>query len=129
MRFVTWLLTYAAGLAVAAWLLGGISFEGARNGQAEIQDKIVPLLFVALILGLVSTFIEPVIKLLSLPFIILTLGFLLLVINALMLMLTARLADAFDLGFRVDGFWNALVGSLIITIVGWGVRTALPAQD
>ena len=129
MRFLTWLLTYAAGLSVAAWLLDGISFAGARSGQAELQDKVVPVLLVALILGLVSTFIEPVIKLLSLPFIILTLGFLLLVINALMLLLTARLADAFDLGFHVDGFWNALVGSLIITIVGWGVRTALPSRD
>ena len=121
-----WLLTYAAGLAVAAWLLDGIWFEGAKTGQAELQDKIVPLLVVALILGLVSTFVEPVIKLISLPFIILTLGFLLLVINALMLLLTARLADAFDLGFHVDGFWNALLGSIIVTIVGWGVRVAIP---
>jgi putative membrane protein len=129
MRFITWLLTYAAGLSVAAWLLDGISFAGARSGQAELQDKVVPVLLVALILGLVSTFIEPVIKLLSLPFIILTLGFLLLVINALMLMLTARLADAFDIGFTVDGFWTAVVGSLIITVVGWGVRTALPSGD
>jgi putative membrane protein len=84
---------------------------------------------VALILGLVSTFVEPVVKLLSLPFIILTLGFLLLVINALMLMLTAWLADVVDIGFHVDGFWNALVGSIIVTIVGWGVRTALPIRD
>jgi putative membrane protein len=129
MRFVTWLLTYAVGLAVAAQLLAGIYFDGPDNGQAELQEKILPLLLVALILGLVSTFIEPVIKLLSLPFIILTLGFLLLVINALMLLLTAWLADAFDLGFHVDGFWNALVGSLIITVVGWGVRIALPSRD
>jgi putative membrane protein len=129
MRFLTWLLTYAAGLSVAAWLLDGISFAGARSGQAELQDKVVPVLLVALILGLVSTFIEPVIKLLSLPFIILTLGFLLLVINALMLLLTARLADAFDIGFTVDGFWTAVVGSLVITVVGWGVRTALPSRD
>lgn len=129
MRFITWLLTYAAGLFVAAWLLDGISFAGARSGQAELQDKVVPVLLVALILGLVSTFVEPVIKLLSLPFIILTLGFLLLVINALMLMLTARLADAFDIGFTVDGFWTAVVGSLVITVVGWGVRTALPSRD
>ena len=129
MRFVTWLLTYAAGLAVAAWLLAGIYFDGPSNGQAELQEKIVPLFVVALILGLVSTFVEPVLKLISLPFIILTLGFLLLVINALMLLLTARLADAFDLGFHVDGFWNALLGSIIVTIVGWGVRTALPARD
>lgn len=129
MRFVTWLLTYAAGLAVAAQLLAGIWFDGPDNGQAELQEKLLPLLLVALILGLVSTFVEPVIKLLSLPFIILTLGLLLLVINALMLLLTAWLADAFDLGFHVDGFWNALVGSLIITVVGWGVRIALPARD
>jgi len=129
MRFVTWLLTYAAGLAVAAQLLDGIWFNGPDAGQAELKEKILPLLVVALILGLVSTFVEPVIKLLSLPFIILTLGFLLLVINALMLMLTAGLAKAFDLGFHVDGFWTALVGALIVTIVGWGVRTALPAGD
>ena len=129
MRFVTWLLTYAAGLAVAAWLLDGIFFDGPANGQAEIQEKIVPLFIVALILGLVSTFIEPVIKLISLPFIILTLGFLLLVINALMLMLTARLADAFDLGFHVDGFWNALGGSIVITIVNWATASLVKDDD
>ena len=129
MRFETWLLTYAAGLAVAAWLLGGIWFDGPSSGGAEIQEKVLPLFVVALILGLVSTFIEPVLKVISLPFIILTLGFLLLVINALMLLLTARLADAFDLGFHVDGFWNALVGAIIVTVVGWGVRAALPERD
>ena len=52
----------------------GSGSTAPTNGQAELQEKIVPLLVVALILGLVSTFIEPVIKLLSLPFIILTLG-------------------------------------------------------
>ncbi|WP_210649580.1 phage holin family protein [Nocardioides sp. SYSU D00065] len=129
MRFVTWLLTYAAGLAVAAQLLDGIWFDGPISGQAEVEEKIVPLLLVALILGLVSTFVEPVIKLLSLPFILLTLGLLLLVINALMLLLTARLAEAFGLGFHVDGFFSALVGAVVVTLVGWGVRTALPARD
>ena len=116
MRFVTWMLTTAGGVAVAAWLLDGISFEGA-----DWQDKVLPLLGVALILGLVSTFISPVIKLLSLPFIILTLGLLLLVINALMLLLTARLADAFDLGFTVDGFGTAILGSVVITIATWAI--------
>jgi putative membrane protein len=116
MRFVTWMLTTAAGVAVAAWLLDGISFEGS-----DWQDKVVPLLGVSLILGAVSTFIAPVVKLLSLPFILLTLGLLLLVINALMLLLTARLADAFDLGFTVDGFWTAVVGSVVITIATWAI--------
>ena len=128
MRFITWLLTYAAGIAVAALLLDGIWFDGPTSGNPELKEKVLPLLVVALILGLVSTFVEPVVKLLSLPFIILTLGLLLLVINALMLLLTAKLADVFDLGFHVDGFWTAVVGSLIITIIGWGVRVALPSD-
>ncbi|QBX55630.1 phage holin family protein [Nocardioides seonyuensis] len=129
MRFLTWLLTYAAGIAIAALLLDGIWFEGPAHGNAELQEKWLPLLGVALILGLVSTFVEPIIKLISLPFIILTLGLLLLVINAAMLLLTAKLAGAFDLGFHVDGFWNALVGSVVITVIGWGVRIALPDAD
>ncbi|KRF34759.1 phage holin family protein [Nocardioides sp. Soil805] len=116
MRFVIWLLTTAGGVAVAAWLLDGISFDGT-----DWQDKVLPLLGVALILGLVTTFIKPFITLLSLPFILLTLGLLLLVINALMLMLTARLADAFDLGFTVDGFWTALLGSVVITLSTWAI--------
>lgn len=120
MRFVIWLLTTAAGVAVAAWLLEGISFDGT-----DWQDKVLPLLGVSLILGLVTTFVAPVVKLLSLPFIILTLGLLLLVINALMLMLTAWLADAFDLGFTVDGFWAALLGSVVITLATWAIELVL----
>ena len=50
------------------------------------------------------------VKLLSLPFIVLTIGLFLLVINALMLMLTAWIADLVGIGFHVDGFWNALLG-------------------
>jgi putative membrane protein len=120
MRFVISLLTTAAAVAVAAFLLDGISFEGT-----DWQDKVLPLLGVSLILGLVTTFVSPVVKLLSLPFIILTLGLLLLVINALMLMLTAWLADAFDLGFTVDGFWSALLGSVVITLATWAIDLVL----
>lgn len=124
MRFVTWLLTNAAGVAVAAWLLGGISFEGD-----SWQDKIVPLLLVALILGLVTVFVEPVVKLLSLPFIILTIGLFLLVINALMFLLTGWIADKVDIGFSVDGFWVALLGSIIVTIVTGFIDIAVLEDD
>jgi putative membrane protein len=114
---VTWLLTNAAALAVAAWLIDGISFDGPTSGTAQWQEKAIPLLIVALILGLVSAVVEPVVKLLSLPVIILTLGLFLLVINALMLMLTGWIAGKADLGFHVDGFWAALLGSIVITLV------------
>ncbi|CUR54857.1 conserved membrane hypothetical protein [metagenome] len=124
MRFLTWLLTNAAALAVATWLLGGIRLDGS-----DWQDKIVPLLLVALILGLVTMFVEPVVKLLSLPFIILTIGLFLFVINALMLLLTSKIADAFDIGFHVDGFWTALWGSILITLVTGFIDIAVLEDD
>lgn len=117
MRLLTWLLTNAVALAVAAWLIDGISFDGPTSGRAEIEHKIIPLLIVALILGLVSSIVKPVLQVLSIPFIIVTLGLFLLVINALMLLLTGWIAGTVDIGFDVDGFWPALWGSLIITIV------------
>ena len=101
----------AAALAAAAWLLDGIRLT-------DRQDRVLTLLGVAVVFGLVNAFVAPVIKLLSLPFVILTLGLLLWVINAAMLMLTSRIADALGLGFEVDGFGTALLGALVISVVG-----------
>ena len=117
MKFVIWLLTNAAALAVAAWALDGISFEGA-----DWQEKLVPLLIVAAILGFVNGFVGFVLKILSIPFIIVTLGLFLLVINAWMLMLTGWIADKLSIGFEVDGFWTAVLGSIIITLVTWMIQ-------
>jgi len=129
-RLLAWLLTNAAAVAVAAWLLDGIRFDGpSRPFGEEVQEKIVPLLLVALILGLVSVFVAPVVKFLSIPFIILTIGLFLLVINALMLMLTAWIAGEADLGFHVDGFWSALLGSIIITLVTWVIDAFVLGDD
>ena len=119
MRFLTWLVSNAIALAVAAWIFQDIWFEGATHGTAEIRDKLVPLLLVALILGVVSSFVKPILQILSIPFIIVTLGLFLLVINAAMLMLTSWLADRLDIGFHVHGFWTAVGGAIVITIVNW----------
>jgi putative membrane protein len=128
-RFVTWLLATAAGVAVATWLIDGIFFTGPSSGQEELKHKLLPLLLVALILGIVSNCVRPVVTFFSIPFIILTLGLFLLVINALMLMLTAWIAGGLGIGFHVEGFWNALAGSIIITIVNWGTASLLKDDD
>jgi putative membrane protein len=120
-RFLTWLLTNAAALALAAALFDGIRFTGPDDGQAEFTEKIVPLLLVAAILGLVTSLVKPVLTFLSIPLIILTLGLFLVVINALMLIFTAWLAGVLGVGFHVDGFWTAVGGSIVITVVTWGL--------
>jgi putative membrane protein len=119
----------AAALALAAQLIDGIRFDGARDGTAEIQDKIVPLLLVALISCAVTAFVKPVLTLLSIPFILVTLGLFLVVLNALLLRLTAWFADVVDLGFHVDGFWPAVGGAIIISVTTWVLDAFLGVDD
>lgn len=125
MRLLGWLLSNAVALAVAAWLIDGIRFTGPTSGTDEIRHKLLPLIGVALILGVVSALVKPVVQLLSLPFIILTLGLFLVVINAAMLLLTGWLADKLGIGFEVTGFWPAVGGAIVITIVTWFVDKVL----
>jgi putative membrane protein len=115
------LLANAVALAVASWVVGGITLQGATTGR-----RILTLLIVAAIFGVVNAVVKPVAKLLSLPFIILTLGLLIFVINALMLLLTSWITGKLDVQFHVTGFGSALLGSLVITLVGMLLNTLLP---
>jgi putative membrane protein len=117
-RFIVWVVVNAVALAIAAWLLDGIRVTG--------HDRVLTLVLVALIFGVVNAVVRPVVKLLSLPFIILTLGLLILVIDALMLLLTGWLADAVGLGFHVDGFWTAVFGAIIVMVATWVLELVLP---
>lgn len=117
MRILMWWLTNSGGLALAAYLLNGISFAGPQGGTIELQEKAVPLLIVAGVLTVIGFTVKPFVKVLSLPLIILTLGLFLIIINAGMLMLTDWIVEQTDLGigFHVATFTDALLAALIIT--------------
>ena len=113
-RFLLWVTVNALALAVATWLLPGITLTAGTSGQ-----RLLSLLVVAVVFGLVNAIVRPVVMLLSLPFIILTLGLLVLVINACLLLLTSWLSQGLGLGFHVDGFWTALLGGIVVAIATW----------
>lgn len=121
MGLIVRFLAIAAALAVAAWLLPGISIDGATT-----SERALTLAIVAAIFGAVNLVVRPIVKVLALPLIILTLGLVLLVINALMLLLTSWLTEQLDVGFHVDGFVTALIGALIIAVVGWVLDLVIP---
>jgi putative membrane protein len=125
MRFLTWLVTTAVAVAAATLLIEGIRFSGPIHGQEEIKHKLLPLLLVALIFGVITSFVKPVLTILSIPFIVITLGLFLLVINAALLMLTSWVADQLDIGFHVTGFWPAVGGAIVITVVTWIVDSVI----
>ncbi|MCX5444772.1 phage holin family protein [Streptomyces nigrescens] len=122
-HFLVKTIANAAALAVAIWLLKDITLTGENTGR-----QILTLILVALIFGLVNFLVKPVVKLLSFPLFILTLGLITLVVNALMLLLTSWLAGKADLAFHVGGFWTALLGGVIISIVAWAMHVVLPDE-
>jgi len=95
-------------LALAVWVAAAI-VPGIRYDDGQ------SLLIAALVLSVLNTFVKPVLSILSLPFILLSLGLFLLVVNALLLMATAWLVK----GFHVAGFWPAVGGSLVISVVSF----------
>lgn len=113
-RFLSTWLVSAVALSVAAWLLGDHMNIGESDNSTAA--RIIAVLAVALVFTLINIVIGPIIKFLSIPFIIVTLGLALLVINALLLLLTERITDAFDVVFHIDGFWWAVVASIVISV-------------
>jgi putative membrane protein len=121
MRLILRLLANAAALAIATWALSGITLTGSST-----TNQIVTLLIVALIFGILNAIIKPIFALVTIPLLLLTLGLFLIVINACMLLLTSWLAGLFNLGWHVEGFWTAVLGGLIISVVSFVLNVFLP---
>ena len=102
-RFIVRLLVNAAAIWVAAQLLSGIN----------LASDLWSVLIVVLLFGLVNAILKPIFTILSIPFIILTVGLFTLVINAVLLLIVDWLTE----GLMVDGFWWAVGGSIVISIV------------
>ncbi|GAA2720864.1 phage holin family protein [Cellulomonas aerilata] len=114
MGFVQRVVVNGIAIWLATVLLAGITVVGG----ATTLERLGVLAVVALVFGLVNAVVKPVVKLVAFPLYILTLGLFTLVVNALMLMLTAWVTELTTWGLRVDGFGNAVVGALIISVVG-----------
>jgi putative membrane protein len=84
-----------------------------------LEEGMLPLLVVSLILGGVNALVRPVLRFLACGLIFLTMGLFLLVINAAMLLLSGWIARSLGVAFEVDGFWPALLGSLVISLVSF----------
>ncbi len=107
-------LASAAALAVATWLLPGITLA-----DGDDWNRAMTMLIVAAIFGVVNSVIKPLFKFVTAPLIFLSLGLFLLVINALLLQLVSWAAGEFGLGWHVDDWASAFWGALIVSIVSF----------
>lgn len=102
----------AVAVAVAAWLIPGIEVAGGL-----LADTIVTLVVIAVVFGLVNALVKPLATFVSGCLILLTFGLFLLIVNAGMLLLTSWICHQIGVGFSVEGWWPAILGSIIISVV------------
>jgi putative membrane protein len=114
MRFLARLLLNGVAVLVAAWLIPGLQLSGPGAAFAT-----------GAVLGLVNALVRPVLFLLTLPFTLVTLGLFIFVLNAVCLGLTAALVP----GFEIAGFWSALFGAIVISVVSWILNGLLIPRD
>jgi putative membrane protein len=114
-------IKFALKVVVLGAVFYGLTYFDVLPGLNVLPNPDGPLgeygtyLWIGLIFGVVNAIVGPVLRLLSLPFVVLTLGLFLLIINAALLGLTAALSDR----LTIDGIGTAILGGLILGVAGW----------
>jgi putative membrane protein len=108
------------------WVLNAIALLGVAYLMPAIHvADFMSAMIAALILGLVNTLIRPLLILLTLPATLLTLGLFIFVINGVLFWFVGSILQ----GFRVDGFWNAVFGAILYSVISWALASLLaPAK-
>lgn len=121
------MIKFLVKVVILAAAFYGLTYFDVLDGLEVFPNPDGPLgeygtyLWIGLIFGVVNAIVGPVLRLLSLPFVVLTLGLFLLVVNAALLGLTALITDR----LTVDGFGTAVLGGLILAVVGWAADQLL----
>jgi putative membrane protein len=108
------------------WLLAWLANAAALIALAYLYPAVQvadfkTALLVAVVLGLINVLVRPILVLLTLPVTLLTFGLFLLVINGAMFLLADKLVD----GFHVSGFWPAVLGALVYSVISWLLQSLL----
>jgi putative membrane protein len=114
MNFIIRILISGVVAFVLSKILSGIHIENIG----------IAIIF-ALVLAFLNAIVKPILILLTLPFTVLTLGLFLFVINAFIILLAAKLMD----GIKIDGFWWALLFSIILSIFSSATQAALEKNE
>lgn len=115
MKFFIKLFVTAVAVLITAYFLSGVTIGNNQfysSGTPEI-NRFVTALLVAVVLAFLNTIVKPILTIISLPITVFTLGLFLLAINAIIILFADKLVD----GFKVDGFFTALLFSLVLSLV------------
>lgn len=117
MRFLLRLIINAFALWLTTLLVAGVEVLSFEPG--DTTATLLTFLLIALIFGIVNSFVGTAIRIVAFPLYILTLGLISLVVNALLLMLVAWISEFMGFGLIVHGFWWGVLGALVLGVLSW----------
>lgn len=115
-RFLIKLFVNAIALWATASIVTGVHVVAYA---ADTGALVVTYLLVALIFGVVNTVVGAVVRVVAFPLYVLTLGLFSLIVNGALLMLAAWVSSFLGFGLVVDGFWEGVLGALVLGIIAW----------
>ena len=111
----------ALAIWVAVALVSGLTYD---DTEGYLQ-----LIILGLVLGAINGLVKPIVKLLSLPAVLLTLGLFLIAINIAMFGLLVLLSESLGLGLDATGFGDVALGGIIASVVVWVGELVIPDND
>ncbi|HUD38969.1 MAG TPA: phage holin family protein [Streptosporangiaceae bacterium] len=114
--------------AVALWL-ATVLIHGINLTTHSTTGKVGTLIVVALIFGIINAVLKPIIKTIGCLAYAITLGLISIVVNGLLFWLTSYIAGKLSVPFHITGFVPALLGALLVGIVGWLLSLIVDRDD
>lgn len=113
MNWIIKILFRVVAIFLISYLTNIIHFDGS-----ETKERFITAAIFAIVLSLLNTFLKPLLSIFAFPITFLTLGLFQLVINTVIVLLTVRIVD----GIEIVGFWNALLFSILFSVISWAIE-------
>jgi len=124
LRFLVRLVVNSIALAVAVWIVPGLTMVAYAEGEPIIAggpslELVVSYLFIALVFGLINGIVGNAIRIVAFPLYVITLGLIALVVNGLLLLLVNLISSWLGFGLFVQDFYWGIIGALVLSLSSW----------
>lgn len=124
LRFVLRLVVNSLALAIAVWIVPGLSMRAYAEGEPVVAggpsfELLLSYLFIAFVFGLINGIVGNAIRIVAFPLYVITLGLIALVVNGLLLLLVNQISLWLGFGLFVEDFYWGVVGALVLSLSSW----------
>lgn len=130
LRFIVRLVVNSCALAIAVWIVPGLTMVPYAEGDPVISggpslELIVSYVFIAFVFGLINGIVGNAIRVVAFPLYVLTLGLIALIVNGALLLLVTLVSDWFGFGLFVEDFYWGIIGALVLSLSSWIIGMVL----